>query len=200
MTLPPSLKKRIGCLPQDAFKKVSDQERGRLVPVKLRLADKTRDETVPAPSGNAPRALPRTICCIFPEDSYPGNVQWLNKAVAVVLLVLWVPATSLCLVERAGFVSNDDCCPSSSDKAPGRSPPDGSPCCALASGKYRVNEERPVAMVALAVAFVALLNMAELSAAPYLADSCSAPPPELPATWQFSLRTALAPRAPSLAS
>jgi hypothetical protein len=60
-------------------------------------------------------------------------MRWLNKIVATGLLLLWTPATSLCLIQRTGWPSHDDCCPSSSAKTPPCKPASESACCALAS-------------------------------------------------------------------
>jgi hypothetical protein len=126
------------------------------------------------------------------------NVRWLNRIVALGLLLAWMPATSLCFIERAGWLANDDCCSSSSSKAP----PNNTTCCALASAGYkphvyeRLTPERPGFVLATVFTFV---GPHERVAEP--ASVAEAPsPPELPRSWQFSSRAALPPRAPSLAS
>lgn len=67
-------------------------------------------------------------------------VKSLCRVIAVIMLVLWAPATSLCLVERSGWLDNDDGCPCSSQESPASESTSGSPCCMLASANYKVNE------------------------------------------------------------
>jgi len=64
-------------------------------------------------------------------------MKWLNRVIAAVMLLVWLPATSLCLIERAGWLANDDCCPSSTGGAPDKQPASNSTCCTLASGSYK---------------------------------------------------------------
>jgi len=120
----------------------------------------------------------------------------------MVLLVVWMPATSLCLLERSGWLANDNCCSSSSQDSPNKRPADATLCCALASAAYKTNDHRPVAPVAATMMQPALVTLAE-PVPPWgksPSASLSLSPPELPTTWQFSFRAALPPRAPSFVS
>ncbi len=130
-----------------------------------------------------------------------ADVKWLHSVVTLTLLALWAPVTSLCLVERAGWLADDDCCPSSAPRD--QSTPRGdSPCCALASATYKLSDERTVVVIPVVplVAPLAVTLDEPLVLPPSHARFRSVAPPHLPATWQFLLRTALPPRAPSLAS
>jgi len=130
-----------------------------------------------------------------------SGVRLSNKMIGLLLLLLWLPATSLCLIERTGWLGHDDCCPSSSTKAPSEQPASKTPCCELASATYK-----PASYEQLAERLVSAL-VADLTFAP---PQVSAPPPPLffetsyPASFlarsQFSLRTALPPRAPPFTS
>ena len=105
-------------------------------------------------------------------------------------------------MERAGWLPNDDCCTSSAQNEPEGKVPGEVICCALASANYKVEDNRPPVLTAPLV--VALLTSAAdepVEAVSYPEVSTIAQsPPELPAAWQFSFRTALPPRAPSLVS
>ena len=76
------------------------------------------------------------------------------------------------------------------------------PCCTLASGSYKVDDNQRVTTISPVVAVVLLADLSELAS---LADAPpavvrTAIPPELSVSWQFSFRTALPPRAPSFVS
>jgi hypothetical protein len=114
---------------------------------------------------------------------------------ASVLLVIWIPATSLCLAENAGLVANSDHCgdaPSSQT----------SPCCALASAAYKPDNNRSV-VVPLPDKSVSLFRDTVNVHPPLLIcvarNGCESPP-EVRSSWQFCIRAAASPRAPSSAS
>jgi hypothetical protein len=129
-------------------------------------------------------------------------VNLLKRVVALVLLAAWLPATSLCLIERAGWLSSDDCCPSNTQNGSDQKPSHETTCCALASATYKADDDQNVNVAAPIAVLVADWNSLSVvesfgwSACPSLSIS----PPELPASWQFALRTALPPRAPSFVS
>jgi hypothetical protein len=119
------------------------------------------------------------------------------------MLVVWLPATSLCLVETAGFLSSDGCCPSGeTNSTPANESTADSTCCVLAWGNYKANEDdRPIISSPLFTYFL-IANLPELTerdATPQW-NSVTSSPPELVKGWQFSFRTALLPRAPSFVS
>ena len=119
----------------------------------------------------------------------------LKIVAASVLLVIWIPATSLCLAENAGLVANNDhCsdCPSS----------ESSPCCVLASSVYKLNEKSHVDVLSPDKLVSSLRDA--IDAHPPLTVSlvhhgCESPP-ELRSSWQFCARAAADPRAPSSVS
>ena len=128
-------------------------------------------------------------------------MEKLKKAVGWLLLVIWLPATSLCLVERAGWLANDDCCPSSASKpAPGKSSGD-STCCTLASASYKADDYSHLHITAPLFIGVLIFEAfaGDSEAGQVDCNSDDVGPPTLRTTWQFTSRTALPPRAPSFA-
>jgi hypothetical protein len=116
----------------------------------------------------------------------------LKTAVAALLVGLWLPATSFCLLENAGWVGNSDGCPADQCS-------DSSPCCALASANYKMHEgatmtvSSPVPMVEWLPEWPKLvLPLRQAAIAEF-----NVSPPELTQSWQFSSRAAPTPRAPS---
>jgi hypothetical protein len=123
------------------------------------------------------------------------SVNRLKTIIAAVLLGLWMPAGSLCLIENAGLLAkNASCCDDQSSETP--------LCCALAWATYKMDENAPTKALSLAQIFVSIDSANLESSRPqfYRAAECGVSPPELSTSWQFSFRTALAPRAPSSAS
>jgi hypothetical protein len=122
-------------------------------------------------------------------------VNALKTFVATMLLAMWMPATSLCLLENAGLISKKDDCPSSQSS-------ETSPCCALASATYKMEENAPTNALSPAQVFVSI-DSANPDCSPpqfFRVAECGVSPPELSTSWQFSFRAALTPRAPSSAS
>ena len=129
-------------------------------------------------------------------------VRLLKTVVGWMLLLVWLPATSLCLVERAGWLANDDCCPSSAPKSPPGKTSNDTTCCALASASYKADDYSHLHITAPlfigVLIFEAFTAEAERGETIRKADDLGLP--TLLKTWQFTSRTALPPRAPSLAS
>jgi hypothetical protein len=123
------------------------------------------------------------------------SVNRLKTIIAVVLLGLWIPAGSLCLIENAGLLAKNACCCDDQSS-------ETSPCCALASAAYKMDENAPTKALSLAQIFVSI-DLANVDCSPpqfsHVAEY-GVSPPELSTSWQFSFRAALAPRAPSSAS
>jgi hypothetical protein len=124
-------------------------------------------------------------------------MSWFYKITGTLLLLLWVPATFLCFVERGGLLSGNDGCPSHFHKAPGHQHTDASPCCSLASGDYKTQDDHLTAAppVAFPLFFAALPDLDTAVGESHL-NTWAPRPPGLAAFWRFALRTAAAPRAP----
>ena len=140
------------------------------------------------------------------------NLSWFNgnnsgvrfvRTILIVLLALfWVLATNHCRIETIPGLDFLVCC--SHDKA---SPHQDNDCetdgCAqVESGLYKM-ENNPVSVATPTFLLANFLTpLLEELAAPETASDVliEAAPPELSKVWQFTSRTALPPRAPSIAS
>ena len=127
--------------------------------------------------------------------------RW-KAILALLLALIYLPATGHCLLEQAGWLpSGGDCCEASDSTDRSQSVPCASyGCCPsefavyfkAASGIQSLpTAEIPVCVIAFAL---------DLLPKQSLAPPPESYPPELPKIWQFSLRTALPPRAPSFVS
>ena len=125
----------------------------------------------------------------------------LTKVFALLTLALWGLAAMHCTLEAVpGFAFLKTCCfVDSAPPSPKDCDSDG--CGAVEDGSYRTEEQtasapQPLLILAL-LSSVIEAPMPELHARFSVASKT---PPELPKIWQFSHRTALPPRAPSVAS
>src|SRR5262245_51454732 len=117
------------------------------------------------------------------------------------MAVVWPVAASHCSLEKLpsfGFLAcaEDRCCEPQPDTGC-----QGDACAVVESGFYKVESSRllvPAPPTAIICLVVATFEISESFAAAQVIPESS--PPELSKHWQFSFRTALAPRAPSLAS
>lgn len=129
-------------------------------------------------------------------------VRLLKTLTAALLMLVWLPASSLCLMESAGFIKKGDCCSKDSERsAPSKTGCD-EPCGVLASGGYLFQQDHFV-LSAPAIEppdFCAPAVLEIRSPAGIGRDAPATAPPELAGHWQFSFRTALSPRAPSFVS
>jgi hypothetical protein len=127
--------------------------------------------------------------------SYFSRVNRLKIIVATALLVIWIPATSLCLAENAGLVADSDHCgdsPSSQTQ----------PCCVLASAAYKLDDNSHVAVLSpdkLVSLFRDTVEVHRPLVVCLARNGCESPP-ELRSSWQFCIRAAANPRAPSSVS
>ena len=129
------------------------------------------------------------------EAVFLCNVSLLKIVVASALLVIWIPATSVCLAENAGLVvDSDHCgdCPSSQ----------ASPCCVLASAAYKLDDNGSVVMPSPGDSVSPFRDTVEVHRplVVCLAGNGCESPPELRSSWQFCVRAAANPRAPSSVS
>jgi hypothetical protein len=129
-------------------------------------------------------------------------VQRIKAAVALVLALVWLPAASCCLIDASGLLGKPDCCSNNHSKpvsVPGNC---DKPCAALASATFLPQQAQPVIFAPDSVWLFTLNDCLPEIQRPAGAnrDLPATAPPEVAGHWQFSFRTALAPRAPSLAS
>ena len=123
----------------------------------------------------------------------------------VLLAILWVPLSIHCELERLSVLEFLSCCPH--EPSPGHADADcagdecaGDVCAVVESGLYK-NEDRPALVVSPELnVFEPALSERFLSVD--VSPSVSFPefPPGHLMPWQFSLRAAPSPRAPSAAS
>ena len=122
-------------------------------------------------------------------------MHWLKANVAMALLALWIPATSLCLAENAGLlVDNDHCGDSPLSQA--------SPCCVVASAAYKLDDNRAAVLpwVGTSVSLFGDIVETHRPLVAVLARNGCESPPEFRSSWQFCARAAANPRAPSFVS
>jgi hypothetical protein len=137
----------------------------------------------------------------YPYTINNTMASW-KGAFSLLLALIYLPAASLCLMERAGWFSYDDCCASDSQDASSSNSSGHMACCSLASATYKLDDS-PAIKIAVTVAVpVLLVDVTPLVHEPDPAEiiPVSTSPPELPACWQFSFRAALPARAPSFVS
>jgi hypothetical protein len=130
------------------------------------------------------------------------NVKWLKIIAMSGLLGLWLGATNHCSLEEIPGLNFLMCC-DHGDTAPHQDNDcETDDCAVVEDGLYKTEDSRVIAAAPLLVLPVCLLpSEAELAATrAVLSDFLTISPPELPTTWQFSFRTALPVRAPSVTS
>lgn len=127
-------------------------------------------------------------------------MKLLKTLVAIVLLALWLPAQSHCLLERVGWLWTSDCCVDG-EGAPVN--PTGLPCsektcCNLDTPTYKVGQTRPLSGAPLTLA--SGLALADETGPPVHQGFVPVEPPPSAVIWSFLLRAAAPPRAPCLTS
>lgn len=146
------------------------------------------------------------------------NVKWLKTGVTLLLLAVWLPASSHAFLQYVGFIhqthEHDDAADadrhSDADHHPDAEHPhehdadthaaaDG--LCVASTAKVQL--EQPILVAAPYWLAVAALICVEIPSASEAHSGLSPPgvaPPDLSPRWQFSFRTALPVRAPSIPS
>jgi hypothetical protein len=128
-------------------------------------------------------------------------VRLVKTFLALLMVLAWVPLSVHCQIERVLDVSLLSCV-SSTPASNTDSHCGDDACCAWESGDY-FPPTRECPLVHLLPAPVLLdrpLEFAPGNVRQFEKVLPATPPPDLPTSWQFSHRTALPPRAPSLAS
>ncbi|HRZ99979.1 MAG TPA: hypothetical protein P5055_04500 [Candidatus Paceibacterota bacterium] len=129
------------------------------------------------------------------------GVSRLVKIVAMLALVLYGLASMHCTLEAVpGFEFLKTCC--FLEPAPtGSQDCESDGCGSVEGGKYRPEERADFApQPPLVLALFSSVIEAPLPEHQTALSLASESPPEIPKVWQFSHRTALPPRAPSIAS
>ena len=126
------------------------------------------------------------------------TLKSLRTAITFVILALWPLATMHCKLETIPGLEFLRC-PSDTDT---KSDCQGDGCETVESALYKVPDNQNIAPepVVETVTLSALLECEDRSSVDHPGWLVTAAPPELPKVWQFSLRAALPPRAPSIVS
>jgi len=114
----------------------------------------------------------------------------------LVTLALWLPVTFHCELESIPGLEFVRCVSDTSD----RSDCGDDGCCAVEKSQYKSEQHRQPIPVFSPISSAPLLNVANTLPEAASAGAHTAAPPELLKTWQFALRSASPPRAPSFAS
>jgi hypothetical protein len=123
----------------------------------------------------------------------------MRAVVAGVLAALWVVVSSHCLLEEVAAFSFLSCAAACAGESTPASHCDDAACQVLESGQYVTSVQPKPPVVAPGIMVLDLTVAAETRTPPELsAGVLTGAPPGLPKTWQFLLRAALPPRAPSL--
>ena len=117
--------------------------------------------------------------------------------IAVLMLAIWVPATSHALLEAAGMIHQQHA-DADSDTDHDHDAADG--LCALTSSNAPIAKSAPPSVVLYVIVSAALINSASTETHKVLCGGLGPSPPLLPKSWQFIYRAALPGRAPSLPS
>jgi len=121
--------------------------------------------------------------------------------IALLLAILYLPATGHCLLEQAGwFPSAGACCEQTASATGSQDSSCTEGCCPIENADYfSPNKDRTSVMIVAVPAYVMVLALDILPRqSPPVSPESS--PPELLKVWQFAYRTALPPRAPSFVS
>ena len=129
-------------------------------------------------------------------------MKWLKTVLPLALVAFWLPATLHCQLEELPGLQFLACCDHET-KSPHQDDDCRTDSCAMVEdGLYKTNESTGSVVssaVQLMEGFAFAPSTATQSAGRHILRATDIPA-ELPATWQFSQRTALPPRAPSLVS
>ena len=128
-------------------------------------------------------------------------VRMFRTIVVALLALAWVPLTSHCQLEAVPGLEFLRCSSDVQSPTEGGDPCQEGGCCTVESAKYQSPRQQEIIPVAVAIlpadsfAFLDQSLPVEINL-----GILTAGPPGLPTSWQFFFRTALSPRAPSLAS
>jgi hypothetical protein len=127
-------------------------------------------------------------------------MHWLKPTFAALLAALWLPVTSHCLLEVADFIPLDECCTAADARSGGH---EADQTCQVEYAAYALPKGQKLAPEPCASAPIATFRAPAPVTPPalrLLASEDTLAPPELPARWRFTLRTAPPSRAPSSAA
>ncbi|HYG23818.1 MAG TPA: hypothetical protein VEH04_13620 [Verrucomicrobiae bacterium] len=129
---------------------------------------------------------------------YLDAVLPLKAIVALLLALVYLPATGHCLLEQAGWLpeAEEACCGGGFEQSEPQTPPCDAECCPLEYGHIVLpGSSQPLICASIHPIFVFTLTPAFQEPAPMRRGPEHSPPWSLQ-TWQFDSRAALQPRAP----
>lgn len=132
------------------------------------------------------------------------KVKWLRTMLVLTLAMLWLPVSLHCELEGIPSLKFLSCCPEENSAPHHDDDCQTDGCAVVESGLYKTEERLvllPEPEMVLAV-FLSGLRETLLSAPETAARPCPGRivPSEISRAWQFALRTAPSPRAPSFVS
>ncbi|HEX5219596.1 MAG TPA: hypothetical protein VFZ59_08505 [Verrucomicrobiae bacterium] len=125
----------------------------------------------------------------------------LRTLLTLLLVAVWPLATSHCNLEQLpGFEFLS--CAIDADAAHAESDCETDSCASIESGVYKTedNQQTVPTPPSFTSEFLTTMLLAQTELVSTSINDFAPAPPELPKSWQFSFRTALSPRAPSLVS
>jgi hypothetical protein len=125
-------------------------------------------------------------------------VKQLRQIVGLILLVLWVPLTSHCTWENISDLALFKCADDTEQHSEPKSDCADDGCAQLETATYRSSDAQPDVAPPAFLALFQLLTLTVPASEACIAAVTS--PAEILSGWQFTFRTALPPRAPSLVS
>ncbi len=121
--------------------------------------------------------------------------------IVALLALAWVPLTSHCKIEALPGFEFLRCLTDAQTANEGGDPCQDGNCCAVESAKYQSPRQQEVVPVVVSLLSACNFGLVEQSLPAEVGlGVLSATPPDLPTSWQFSYRTSLPVRAPSLAT
>lgn len=143
----------------------------------------------------------RTWFDVFRLSLMLSPVNWLRPTIALLLVAFWMPLTTHCDLERLTGFEFLACADQGESQPHSDNDCTTDACLAVESGCYKV-EDKSVTLPApvLLPVLVTPLTAEAINISPRSFDLTDSAPPELSHIWQFSFRTALPPRAPSVVS
>ncbi|HEU0010867.1 MAG TPA: hypothetical protein VFT34_13705 [Verrucomicrobiae bacterium] len=134
-----------------------------------------------------------------------ADVKWLKTILVMAVLAFWLPATNHCRLELIPGLEFLDCCSHSADDQASEHHENECAddlCAQVEDGLYKAETNHVVVDAPPASSLGVLPVVLEQTLSPDRANFIrpETSPPELPKTWQFSLRAAAPPRAPSVVS
>lgn len=145
---------------------------------------------------------PVKAIAIQPQTVTIGRVSLTIRTMAFVMLAVWLSVSTICVTECASLAHDDLCCPKAAGQSSDQPASPGTDSnCVLSSALTKAQDEERVAWnSSLLPAVAQVLFLVPPNTEPVWRITSADSAQTLSHEWQFITRTALPPRAPSLAS